>query len=180
MSMGFVLVLTFGIGLVTGLRTFTGVAAVAWAAHLGWISLSGSRLAFMGSKWVLIIFTLLALVEYVTDQLPSTPARTVPMQLGARLVMGILAGACLAVAAVASLWVGAICAAIGVFVGTFGGYHARQGLVRSLKIPDIAVAIPEDLIAIGLGFFAGFQVLTRFARRSPGHPLAPRKLVHVL
>ena len=153
MSMGFVLVLTFGIGLVSGLRSFTGPAAVAWAAHLGWINLSGSVLAFMGSKWALVIFTLLALIEYVTDQLPSTPARTVPMQLGARLLMGILAGACLAVAGGASPWVGAICAALGVLAGTFGGYRARVGLVSSLKVPDIAVAVPEDLIAIGLGFF---------------------------
>jgi uncharacterized membrane protein len=152
MSVGFVLVLTFGIGLVSGLRAFTGPAAVAWAAHLGWISLSGSALAFMGSKWALIIFTLLALIEYVTDQLPSTPARTVPMQLGTRLLMGMLAGACLAVAGGASPWLGAICAALGTLVGTFGGYRARRALVKSLKVPDIVVAIPEDLIAIGLGF----------------------------
>ena len=99
MSTGFVLVLTFAIGLVSGLRTFTGAAAVTWAAHLGWINLSGSPLAFMGSMWALGIFTILALVEYVTDQLPSTPARTVPMQLGARLVLGILAGVCLGAAA---------------------------------------------------------------------------------
>ena len=88
MSMGLVLLLIFVIGLVSGLRAFTGVAAVTWAAHLGWINLSGSPLSFMGSIWALAIFTILALVEYVTDQLPTTPARTVPMQLGARLVIG--------------------------------------------------------------------------------------------
>lgn len=151
MSTGFVLVLTFAIGLVSGLRTFTGVATVTWAAHLGWINLSGSPLAFMGSKWALGIFTILALVEYVTDQLPSTPARTVPMQLGARLVLGILAGVSLAAAAGSSLMVGVLGAAVGVLVGTFGGYQARVGLVRSLNVRDIAVAIPEDLVAIGLG-----------------------------
>ena len=153
MTMGFVLLLTFGIGIVSGLRAFTGPAAVAWAAHLGWITLSGTALAFMGSTWALVILTILAVIEYVTDQLPSTPARTVPVQLGARLVMGMLAGACLAMAGGASLWLGAICAALGVLVGTFGGYRARTGLVKSLKVPDIAVAIPEDLIAIGLGCF---------------------------
>ena len=158
MSMGFVLLLTFGIGVVSGLRAFTGPAAVVWAAHLGWISLSNSPLAFMGSKWAVGLFTLLALVEYVTDQLPNTPARTVPMQLVARLVMGLLAGACLAAAAAASLVVAAICAVLGVLAGTFGGYHARRGLVRSLNVRDIVIAIPEDLIAIGLAYF----VVTRF------------------
>jgi uncharacterized membrane protein len=157
-SMGFVLLLTFGIGLVSGLRAFTGVAAVAWAAHLGWINLSGSPLAFMGSTWALVLFSILALVEYVTDQLPSTPARTVPMQLGARLVLGMLAGACLAAAGGASLLTGVIGAAVGVLVGTFGGYHTRVGLVRSLKVADFAVGVPEDLFAIALGLF----VVSRF------------------
>jgi uncharacterized membrane protein len=45
---------------------------------------------------------------------------------------------------------GAIVGAIGAVVGAFAGYHARVGLVRSLKVPDFVIAIPEDLIAIGL------------------------------
>jgi uncharacterized membrane protein len=147
------LVLTFAIGLVSGLRTFTGVATVAWGAHLGWINLSGTALSFMASTWALVILTVLALVEYVLDQLPSTPARTVPMQFGARLLLGSLAGASLAAAGATSLLVGIIGAIAGVVVGTYGGYHARIGLVRGLKVADIAVAIPEDLIAIALVLF---------------------------
>jgi uncharacterized membrane protein len=154
MNMGLVLLLIFVIGVVSGLRAFTGVAAVTWAAHFGWINLSGSPLSFMGSIWALGIFTILALVEYVTDQLPTTPARTVPMQLGARLVLGSLAGACLAIAGGVSLLFGIVCAIIGVLIGTYGGYHARAGLVRSLQVRDLVIAIPEDLIAIGLGFWA--------------------------
>jgi uncharacterized membrane protein len=154
MSIGLVLLVTFVIGLATGLRTFTGVAAVTWAAHMGWIHLAGSPFAFMGSRWALVLFTILALAEYVIDQLPSTPARTVPMQLGARLLFGILAGASLASAAGVSMLVGIIAAIVGVLVGTYGGYQTRTGLVRSLRVHDILVAIPEDLIAIGLAFFA--------------------------
>ena len=153
MSLAFMLVLTFAIGLVSGLRTFTGVAAVTWGAHLGWINLAGTPLSFMGSKWALVIFTLLALGEYVVDQLPSTPARTVPMQLGARLVFGSLAGASVAAAGRAPLLIGIIAAIVGVLVGTYGGYHTRVGLVRRLKVADIAIAIPEDLVAIALGLF---------------------------
>ena len=132
MSSGFVLLLTFGIGIVTGLRSATGPAVVAWAAHLGWINLSGSPLAFMGSNWAVVIFTILALVEFVADQLPSTPARTAPAGLSARIVMGLLCGACLGIAGGASLWLGAIVAAIGAVAGTFGGYRARVGLVQGL------------------------------------------------
>jgi uncharacterized membrane protein len=158
MSSGFVLLLTFGIGVVTGLRSLTAPAVVAWAAHLGWINLSGSRLAFMGSAWAVGLFSILALVEYVGDQLPSTPARTAPVGLGARIVMGLLCGACLGIAGGASLWVGAVVAAIGAVAGAFGGYHARVGLVRALNRPDRDVAIPEDLLAIGLGLL----IVTRF------------------
>ena len=154
MSMGFVLLVTFVIGVVSGLRTFTGVAAVAWAAHLGWIHLDGSLLSFMGSPWAVGLFTILALVEYVTDQLPTTPPRTVPMQLGARLLFGILAGACLSIAGATSLVIGVVCAVVGALVGTFGGYRTRAGLVKSLNVRDIVVAIPEDLIAIGLAYWA--------------------------
>lgn len=130
MSMGVVLALTFAIGLVAGLRSLTAPAVVCWAAHLGWINLSGSPLAFMGSTWALWLFTILALIELVADQLPTAPARTAPVGLIARLVTGMLSGACLAVAGGVSLLVGVICAAVGVLVGTFGGYQARIGLVR--------------------------------------------------
>jgi len=151
MGLGFVLCLTLGIGIVAGLRAMTAPAVVAWAAYLGWIHLAGTPLAFMGSIWAVGLFTLGALGEFVTDQLPTTPARTVPIQLGARVVMGMLTGACLALAGGASLWLGVVVGAIGAVVGTFGGYNARVWLVRALNVKDIAVAVPEDLVAVGLG-----------------------------
>src|SRR5262250_2567697 len=98
MNSGFALFLAFGIGVVAGLRSMTAPAIVAWAAHLGWISLSGSHLAFMGSAWAVGIFTLGALAEFVADQLPTTPARTTAGPLAARIVMGSLTGACLGTA----------------------------------------------------------------------------------
>jgi uncharacterized membrane protein len=151
MNIELALLLAFGIGVVTGLRSMTAPAVVAWAAYLGWINLSGSHLAFMGSIWAVAIFTLGALGEYVADQLPNTPARTAPVGLSARIVMGLLTGACLGIAGGASLWLAALAGAIGAIAGAFGGYQARTGLVRALHVPDIAVAIPEDLVAIGLG-----------------------------
>jgi uncharacterized membrane protein len=62
-------------------------------------------------------------------------------------------GACMGIAGRASVWSGAVAGAIGAIAGAFGGYQARVGLVRRLHVPDIAIAIPEDLIAIGLGLF---------------------------
>ena len=151
MNSGFALLMALGIGVVTGLRSMTAPAAVAWAAHLGWINLSGSPLAFMGSAWAVGIFTVGALGEFVADQLPTTPARTAAVGLTARIVIGLLTGACLSVAGGASYWLGALVGGIGAIAGAFGGYQARVRLVRGLRVPDAAIAIPEDLVAIGLG-----------------------------
>ncbi len=153
MNSSLALGLAFSIGVVAGLRSFTAPTVVAWAAHLGWINLNGSPLAFMGSAWAVGAFTILALVELVADKLPKTPSRTAPVGLCARIITGAVSGACLAVAGGATLWLGALAGAIGGIAGAFGGYHARVGLVRALRVPDFAVAIPEDLIAIGLGLF---------------------------
>jgi uncharacterized membrane protein len=153
MNSTFALLLAFGIGVVAGLRSLTAPTVVAWAAHLGWINLHNSPLSFMGSKWSVGIFTVLALVELVADQLPGTPARTAPVGLSARIVTGGLCGACLAVAGGAALLVGAVAGAIGGIAGAFAGYRTRVGLVRSLRVADIAIAVPEDIVAIGLGLF---------------------------
>jgi uncharacterized membrane protein len=148
-----VLFLALCIGIVAGLRSLTAPAVVSWAAYLGWINLHGSPLAFMGSLWAVGIFTLLALGELVADQLPSTPSRTAAVGLSARIVMGALSGACLGVAGGASLWAAALAGVVGAIAGAFGGYQARVGLVRALKVRDVMIAIPEDVIAIGLGLF---------------------------
>src|ERR1700677_4022662 len=151
MNTEFALLLAFVIGFVTGLRSMTAPAVVAWAAHLGWINTSSSHLAFMGSVWGVGIFTLGALGELVADQLPNTPPRTVLGGVSARFLMGLLTGASLGISGGASLWLAALVGAIGAIAGAFGGYQARVGLVRALHVPDVFVAILEDLVAIGLG-----------------------------
>jgi uncharacterized membrane protein len=145
------LVLAFGIGIVAGLRSMTAPAVIAWAAHLGWINLAGSHLDFMRSPWAVSIFTLGAIGEFVADLLPSTPSRTAAGGLIARIVTGSLSGACLGAAGSTSPWAAAMLGAVGALAGAFGGYQVRVGLVRALKVPDFAIAIPEDLVAIGLG-----------------------------
>ena len=151
MSSGIVFMLALGIGIVAGLRYLTAPAVVAWAAHLVWINVHGGPLAFMSSMWAVGIFTLLAVGEFIGDQLPSTPPRTSAVGLSARIVTGALCGACLAVAGGASMVVGGLVGATGGVAGAFGGYYARTGLVRRLRVPDFAIAIPEDLVAVGLG-----------------------------
>src|SRR5258708_31395073 len=98
MTSSHVLLLAFGIGVIAGLRSLTAPAMVAWAAHRGWLNLQGSSLSFMGSTAAVAIFTVLAVVELVADQLPSTPSRTKAPGLIARILLGGLSGASIALA----------------------------------------------------------------------------------
>jgi uncharacterized membrane protein len=151
--MNYVLVLAFGIGIVAGLRSLTAPALVAWAAHLGWLNLHGSPLAFMGSKAAVAIFSLLAISELVADKLPKTSKRTAPAPLLARVITGGLCGASLCAAAGKSLLFGALLGGISAVVGAFTGYDIRRRLVNNLNIKDFFVAICEDLVAIALACF---------------------------
>lgn len=134
-------------GIVAGLRAMTAPAAVSWAAHLGWLPLAGTPLAFLGYAATPWIFTALAVVELVTDQLPRTPSRKVPMQFGARIVLGALCGAALAMPA--GGWIGGLVAGVvGAIAGTLGGAQARAALARSFA-RDLPAALIEDVVAVG-------------------------------
>ena len=130
------------IGVVAGLRTMTAPAAVSWAAYLGWIKLQGTWLAFLGFAITPYIITFAALAELVTDQLPSTPSRKVPVQFGARIVMGGLCG--LAIGGFGGL----IAAIVGAVIGTLAGAAVRARLTGALG-SDRSAALLEDAVAIG-------------------------------
>ncbi len=136
----------------------TAPAAVAWASRIGWMNLSDSPLAFMSSRWAVALFTVAALGEYIADLLPATPKRTGAFPLVARMVVGLLTGASVAIAGGFLLWVGLLGGAMGSIAGTFGGYRARVGLVRALHVPDAAIAIPEDVVALGLGLLLAYTL----------------------
>jgi uncharacterized membrane protein len=146
------------IGIIAGLRAMTAPAAVSWAAHLGWLSLGGTWLAFMGSIWALGIFTILAVVEFVTDHLPTTPSRTVPPQFGARIVMGALCGGAIGATGggVEPLAIGLVAGIVGAVIGTLGGARARAHLAATFG-RDLPAALIEDAVAIlgGLAIVRG-------------------------
>ena len=156
-----VLLLALGIGFVAGLRSMTAPAMVSWAAHLQWIHLQGTPLAFMASPIAVGIFTLAALGELVADKLPKTPARTAAGPLIGRIVMGALCGACLYAAAAATPLTGAVIGAVGAVIGTFAGYHIRHALVTRLGVKDVIVAVTEDIVAIALAYGIVTSVISR-------------------
>jgi uncharacterized membrane protein len=152
-SMNYTFVFSLGIGFASGLRALTPAAVVAWAAHVGWLNLSDSPLAFMGSIIAVVIFSLLAVLELIGDVRPSTGKRTAPVPLIARIVMGGLCGACVCAAGHQSLIIGAILGAVGAAIGAFAGYEIRRRLVAALNIKDLFIALLEDVVTIGLACF---------------------------
>lgn len=141
-----ILLLALLIGIVAGLRAMTAPAAVAWAASLGWFDISQTPLAFMGYRWTPWIFTVLAIGELITDQLPGTPSRKVPVQFATRIILGGLSGGVIG-AAGGSLVLGVAAGAVGAVIGTLGGAAVRARLASSFG-RDRPAALIEDAVAI--------------------------------
>ena len=145
-----ILLLALLIGIVAGLRAMTAPAAISWAAHLGWLHLGDSWLAFLGNAFTPWIFTALAIMELITDQLPSTPSRKVPVQFGARIVMGALCGTAIGISGDLATG-GLIAGVIGAVIGTLAGADIRGRLARSFG-QDRPAAIIEDVVAVIAAF----------------------------
>lgn len=152
------LILVFLLGSVSGLRSLTAPAVVCWAAHLDWLHLAGTKFGFMGHPATVLIFTVLAVVELVADKLPKTPARTAPVGLTARLILGGLSGAAVAAGSGISLYLGGAAGSIGALAGAFAGYNVRRALVSRRHLRDFPVALAEDLIAIVGGVLITWRI----------------------
>jgi uncharacterized membrane protein len=141
------IVLPLLIGVIAGLRAMTAPAAISLAARAGRLDLTTTSLAFLGYAYTPWIFTVLALVELVTDQLSTTPSRTVPIQFGTRILIGGLTGGAIG-ASGGALVTGVIAGVIGAIIGTLGGRAGRARLAAAFG-SDRPAAVIEDLIAIG-------------------------------
>ncbi|BBX22921.1 membrane protein [Mycolicibacter terrae] len=142
-----VLLLALLIGTVAGLRALTAPAVMAWAAALHWINLNGTWAEWLSHPVTVTILTVLAIVEFITDQLPNAPKRTVPMQFAARILLGGFAGAVLGTAWNFT-WTALGAAVIGAVIGTLGGLAARQRLVAANGGHDLPIALLEDSVAV--------------------------------
>lgn len=142
-----IVVLCLLIGIVAGLRAMTAPAAVSWAAHLGWLPLDGTALSFLAHPVAAYLLGALAIFELITDQLPKTPSRKVPVQFGTRVVMGAVCGMALALPA-GMLAPGFIAGVVGAVIGTYGGAAVRARMARAFG-RDLPAALIEDIVAIG-------------------------------
>jgi uncharacterized membrane protein len=142
-----VLILAFLIGVVAGLRALTPLAAISWAARLGWVPLQGTWLGFLGFAVTPYIFTALAIAELIGDKLPQTPSRKAAMPFVVRLVSGALCGAALGTPSLSPIG-GLVAGVLGAVAGTLGGYEFRSRLVKAIGGRDLPIALLEDAIAI--------------------------------
>jgi uncharacterized membrane protein len=135
-----ILILAFLIGVIAGLRALTAPAVASWAAHLRWISLVGTPLAFLGSAITVAILSRCALGEIFNDKRPATPSRKIPPQFITRVVTVGFSGAAPGLCR-QSLGLGLGAGAIGAVAGTLGGAFGN----------DLPAALLEDAIAISGG-----------------------------
>ena len=134
------------LGVICGLRTMTGPAAVSWAAALGMVKLAGTPLAFLGAPVTPWILSALALGELVADKLPMTPSRKVPVQFGARIISGGFCGAVVGFSEGAGL-PGLALGVAGAVAGTLAGAAAR-GRLAAVFGRDLPAALTEDAVAV--------------------------------
>ena len=146
-------ILAILIGVAAGLRAMMPLAAIAWGAYLGWIDISAVPfLGYLSHLVAVILISIIAIGELITDQLPTTPSRKVPVQFGGRIFMGALTGALLMV----DSWIiGAILGIIGAVIGTYVGAWLRARLAAAFG-RDLPAALIEDVMAIVLAFLVVF------------------------
>ena len=155
MTHALVLLLALLVGVVAGLRTLTAPAVLAWAAALQWINLTGTWASWMGHWATVAVLTVLAVIELISDKMPTMPSRKSAPQLLARLASGAFSGAVLGTAW-GYKWGGLGAGMIGAVVGTIGGYATRTRLVAANGGRDRPVALGEDIFAAAAGIAVAF------------------------
>lgn len=139
------------IGIVAGMRAFAAPAIVAQLAWRGALSIDGEGLKKIGRPKTAKVLSALSIGELIGDKVPTIPKRTRSFALITRMLSGALCGAVLCASRKRSPAIGAMAGALGATGGTFAAYHLRKAITESLGLPDPAVAVAEDALAIGLG-----------------------------
>jgi uncharacterized membrane protein len=152
----------FLLGVSTGMRTMTATAVMCWFAWLQFLPQTGWTF-WAGNIISAIVFTAAALGEYYGDVLPTTPSRTSPVGVIARLVFAALVGILAARTSGQPIAGGIIFAVVGALVGTYGGHAAR--IWASARVgKDLPVGVSESLLALGLAIVAASRLYhDRFA-----------------
>ena len=142
------------LGAMTGLRSMTPMAVLCFFAYRGDLDVSGTWAFWTAKPVTVLVFIVLALGEYIGDKLPMTPNRTAPFPLVARIAFGSLVGALAATGLHGSAVEGGFLGAISALAGTFLSFYLRRSMTKQRGLPDLPIALAEDLLALSLSFLA--------------------------
>lgn len=140
------------LGIVTGMRGMTAIAALCWAVWLGLIPEYGWG-TWIAHLVLVILFTVCALGEYVVDTLPKTPRRTALGPALVRVLIAAVVGALLAKAIDEPLAGGIILGTLGAILGAWGGFFVRMTAARIFH-RDLPAALLESASAIVIAVLA--------------------------
>ena len=144
--------LAIGIGVVAGLRPMMALALVAWGLKRRWIRPGRSPYSRIVYTRSLSRMSDCAISELIADKLPFTRSRLHALPLASRIASGAICGAAINGTAKKYPIEGAALGGLGAFAGAIAGYNVRQRFNRGM--PDFAVALLEDALALGGGVIA--------------------------
>lgn len=107
---------------------------------------------YLAQPPVSIGLNVLAAGELLGDKLPSAPERTVPAQFITRIASGATCGAFLSEVEGNEAPYGAIAGGLGAVAGALLFFNLRRWLDHEAGVPDAAIGLAEDALAIGLGW----------------------------
>lgn len=141
-----------GLGAVTGLRTFTGAALLARelsrrTSRRVWWARDTSRLEeLLAEPAIARAIQVMAAGELIADKLPGMPDRITPGPLAGRALIGAILGAL--VVGEDRRAIGALAGGSAAVAATFAGWWLRREAARATYLPDAALALAEDALAV--------------------------------
>ncbi len=142
-----------GLGAATGLRSMAAPSQLSrYLCESPGRAAKGRAAGVMAWPAARSVLQFAALGEMVVDKLPIVPDRIEAGPLLGRVVWGAVAGGVLAQLNRESCIQGALLggAAAAAATATYAGYYVRKALTQDEGLPDLPVALSEDVIAIAL------------------------------
>lgn len=90
--------------------------------------------------------------ELIADKMSFIPPRTDPKVLAGRMALGAVAGMAMGTErkGAGPRIVGAMTGMMSAIAGAYGGYAYRTGVAKATGIPDLPLALVEDVVAYAL------------------------------
>lgn len=143
------------LGIVSGMRSMAGPALFSeYVSRDPSETLRELSLGWLGTPRAAQVTKVLAAGEIVGDKLPLTPSRLDPGPLFGRIVSGGLSGGAICAAEGVPLERGAAIGALAAVAGATLFYHLRRQTVQATGLPDPIIAIGEDALVYGGGWYA--------------------------